>query len=120
MKPKTTGITIENGVRDETWIAQSHALQQSRKTDTEDLSIAIKIFEANLPGWWWSIGPCSISRDASCGPDLNGPDANLLKLSETKIFDEGFHCDLKDGCLAEALGNVMEQALEAKAKWKKQ
>lgn len=86
-------------------------------TDTERLINAIKIFEGNLPDWWWSVGHCSISRDASCGPDLNGPDAELLKLPETRLFDEGFHCDDREGELADALGNVMEQALEAKAKW---
>ena len=89
-------------------------------TDTADLAVAIKIFEANLPGWWWGIGSCSISRDASCGLDMNGPDAYLLKLTETRLFDEGFHHDDKEGTLADALGNVMEQALEAREKWKKQ
>ena len=82
------------------------------QTDGASLVAAIAQFETRLPGWWWSVGACSVSRDASCGPDLTGPDKALLMV---RRFDEGFHADLRDGSLADALRDVMEQALAAKA-----
>lgn len=87
-----------------------HAPQPA--TDTAHLSSAIAEFEAALPGWWWSVCVCSLTRDASCGPDIAGPDAALLNI---KVFDDGFHCDDDNGTLASSLRNVMEQALKAKA-----
>jgi hypothetical protein len=41
-----------------------------KPTDGNDLFAAIQEFEAALPGWWWSIGSCGLTRDASCGPGL--------------------------------------------------
>lgn len=82
-------------------------------TDTNDLAAAIKEFEAALPGWWWSVCVCSLTRDASCGPDIAGPDYKLLQIKE---FDQGFHCDDDEGTLATSLRDVMRQALEAKAR----
>jgi hypothetical protein len=56
-----------------------------------------------------------VSRDASCGPDIAGPDEYLLKIGE---FDRGFHCDDGDSnsTMADALRNVAAQAIEAKAR----
>lgn len=79
--------------------------------DTDDLAAAIKEFEAALPGWWFSLGACSVSRHASCGPDVKGVDAALLA---DRQFDEGFDCDDADGSLASSLRNVMRQALAAR------
>ena len=92
----------------------------SYSTHIPSLAEAIAKFEATLPGWWWSTGTCSISRDASCGPDRNGRDGYLLFLDDrdaAKLFDEGFHADLDEegSTVAEALLDVMAQALEAKA-----
>ena len=69
-----------------------------------------------LPGWWYTLGICSVSRDASCGPDIAGPDATLAQ--QVRKFDAGFHCDdhHPDSTMAGALRNVMTQALEAKAR----
>lgn len=72
--------------------------------------MAIEEFERRLPGWWWSIGICSVSADASCGPDIAGPDADLLDY-ESRVFDEGFDCDDRNGTLASSLCDVMKQAL---------
>lgn len=83
--------------------------------DTLDLASAIAEFQEQLPGWWFSVCACSISRDASCAPDLHGPDAHLLQV---RTFDEGFHADLVDGTLADALRDVMQQALQAKANFR--
>jgi len=79
-----------------------------------DLQAAIMEFEKELPGWWYSLGICSVSRDASCGPDITGPDAALLKIRK---FDNGFHCDdhHPNSTMADALRNAMAQALDAKA-----
>lgn len=76
-----------------------------------DLAMAIGEFERKLPGWWWSIGNCSVSRDASCGPDRSGPDADLLTRRE---FDAGFHCDSRDRDCAYALRNVIRRAVRAR------
>lgn len=81
-------------------------------SDLFDLCRAITDFEEALPGWWWSIGACSVSRDASCGPDRAGPDARLLMLRQ---FDDGFHKDDREGTCADALRAVMRMAIEAKA-----
>lgn len=88
---------------------------QVPKTDTEGLAEATQEFEQRLPGWWWSIGTCSVSRHASCGPEVTGRDAGLLDIYE---FDDGFHADLTatDATVADALLRVMHDALEAKAK----
>lgn len=72
----------------------------------------IREFRKQLPGWWFSIGECSVSSDASCGPDVAGPDANLLK---QKTFDEGFHADLvPPATMADALAHVMGQAIKVR------
>lgn len=40
-------------------------------------------------GWWWTVGDCSVSADASMGPDVAHCDkATLVR------FDEGLHHDL--------------------------
>jgi hypothetical protein len=73
---------------------------------------AIAKFRSELPGWWWSIGDCSVSADASCGPDRTGPDAELLA---DRLFDEGFHCDLRQPASpVQSLMNVLDQAKSAK------
>lgn len=98
----------------EAFAAYQAAFSQQPPTNTDDLAAAIREFEALLPGWWWSVCVCSRTRDASCGPDVAGPDADLIESSATKpedrIFDSGFHCDDPDGTLASSLRNVMFQA----------
>lgn len=78
---------------------------------TERLALALVEFDAQLPGWWWSVGYCKVSGDASCGPDRQGDDADLLAHKE---FDEGFHVDIPDGEPADALIEVTRIALEAR------
>jgi hypothetical protein len=74
---------------------------------------AIALFKKLLPGWWYSFGECSVSCHASCGPDLNWQDGDLL---DQKLFDEGFHADLRQpSTCAEALLDVMRQGLAARA-----
>lgn len=80
-------------------------------TDAQDLAAAIAEFEKALPGWWWSVASCSVSRDASCAPDRAGRDAWLLK---QRVFDNGFHCDDLEGTPASSLRDVMRQAISAR------
>ena len=75
---------------------------------------AIRDFRAALPGWWYSLGECDVSCDASCAPTRHSPDTALIAQDER--FNSGFHCDVEQpSTLAEALRDVMQQALEAKA-----
>lgn len=72
------------------------------------LEEAIRKLERELPGWWWKVGHCSVSADATIGPDRNGCDAFLLK---HKHFDEGFDCALAPpATVADALLNCIERA----------
>ncbi len=81
-----------------------------RKTDTDALAAAIEEFESALPGWWWKVCTCGVSRDADCGPDWSVLPRDHPHLD---AFDGGFSVDLRDGTLADALRAVMKQALDA-------
>lgn len=73
---------------------------------------AIAQFKAELPGWWYSVGECQVSCDASCGPTRESPDIALVEAGN--CFDCGFHVELpQPSSLSEALRNVMEQAVAA-------
>lgn len=81
-------------------------------TDTDDFAKAIAEFEDWLPGFWWSVGQCSVGAHASCAVDGNGPQAHLLDgIPAGHPYDSGFHCDTHGGSPAEALHDVMQQAL---------
>lgn len=76
------------------------------------LADAIERFRDDLPGWWFSVGECSVSADASCGPDRQGSDAHLLT---DRLFDGGFHADLpQPASMADALDTVRRWALKAR------
>lgn len=82
-------------------------------TDTAEFAAAVAEFEAALPGFWWSVGQCSVGAHASCSVDGAGCQAHLLvgvKFDEP--LDSGFHCDTKGGTPAEALRDVMRQAVD--------
>jgi hypothetical protein len=77
-----------------------------------DLDKALARLAAELPGWWWRVGSCSVSADATVGPDRAGPDADLLALCD---FDEGFDNDLRQpATVAEALHGAIDRALIAR------
>lgn len=83
------------------------------KTDTKKLAQAARAFEVALPGWWWSVGMCSVGAHASCAVDGNGPYGHLLDgVKGGHPFDVGFDCDTSGGQPHEALEDVMNQALE--------
>lgn len=83
--------------------------------DLTSLGQAITEFELTLPGWWWEVGSCSVSSTARCGPDILGPDADLIRYNK-KAFD-GFDQKLTDegSSCADALRAVMKEAQRAKA-----
>jgi len=77
--------------------------------DIGDLEAAIAEFKAALPGWWFTTGTCSVSCDASIGPDR----AHITEPILT-IFDEGIHADLaQPSTAATALRHVTREAVEA-------
>lgn len=83
------------------------------QTDVEDFAKAVSEFEAALPGFWWSVGQCSVGAHASCSVDGVGAQAALLNgVKAGEPLDSGFHCDTTRGTPAEALRDVMAQALE--------
>lgn len=84
--------------------------------NTSALSMAIARMERELPGWWWRVGSCHVSSDASIGPCSVGPDALLLR---TDLFDQGFHADVPHpSTCAEALNRCIDTALVEKIKHK--
>jgi hypothetical protein len=82
-------------------------------TDPVAFAQAVADFEAALPGFWWSVGQCSVGAHASCAVDGKGSQAHLLEgLLAGEPLDEGFHCDTTKGTPSEALRDVMRQAVE--------
>lgn len=80
---------------------------------TRGLNEAIEKLYRELPGWWFSLGNCSVSADATIGPDRTGPDRHLLKFEE---FDQGIDGSLHHpASLADALLRAIENAKAAKA-----
>jgi hypothetical protein len=80
----------------------------------DGLEAAIEKLQHELPGWWWSVGSCHVSADATVGPDSDGPDRHLLQLRE---FDEGFDGNLlHPATVEEALLHAIELAKNAKAR----
>lgn len=70
-------------------------------------------FKKDFPGWWYSLGECQISCDASCAPTKLSPDIELIEYDDR--FNSGFHVDLlQESTLSEALEVVMEEAAEAR------
>jgi hypothetical protein len=80
-------------------------------TDVKDFADAVAAFEAALPGWWWSVGQCSVGAHASAAVDAKGPPEIVAKIVAGGPLDSGFHCDTQGGSPAEALRDVMGQAL---------
>lgn len=100
---------------------------------TEDLDAAVSLVRKLLPGWWWSVGFCELTNDASVympgskaysfdaiahasvGADFrSGAEAQRL-LAASPVFDEGFHGDRVGGNVSLALIDAMLQGLIAVA-----
>lgn len=87
---------------------------------------AIQRLERELPGWWWSVGACHVSSDASVGPpprawthahigpDMVGPSAHLLGYRKFAEDFDGFSCDLSQpATCAQALNGAIDMALSS-------
>lgn len=83
-----------------------------------DLPSAIAYFHSSLPGWWFSVGACHVTADATVCPDTAGIDAWLFQTGDadvTKFFDEGFGADLyPPATMADALVRATDMGLAAK------
>ena len=78
----------------------------------EGLERAIRQFRTALPGWWFTVGECDVSCDASCAPTRASFDLALIPLD--RRFDDGFHIDLpQPSTLAAALREVTVDAMDA-------
>ena len=90
-------------------------LQSAPADDIGDILVAIAEFKAALPGWWFTLGSCSLTRDASCGPDRARHSDTPRDRATLVRFDAGFHCDddTPGSTLADALRDVTRQAVEA-------
>ena len=81
----------------------------------QELLEAVARLERELPGWWWRVGHCHVSSDASIAPDYNDPvhqDRLYQEWPDDDIMGEGFHVDLpQPSTLAAALHHVIDEAL---------
>ena len=76
------------------------------------LESTIAQFKEALPGWWYSIGECQVSCDASCGPTSESE--HIAFIPKDRRFDDGFHVDLQQpSSLGQALLTVMTEARQA-------
>ena len=83
-----------------------------KATPATNLEQTIADFKAALPGWWFRIGECQVSADASCGPTRESEHIALVNID--RQFDDGFDADLpQPSSMAEALADVQRQALAA-------
>lgn len=78
----------------------------------DGLERAIVQFKAALPGWWFTVGECQVSADASCGPTRESD--HIKYIARDRRFDDGFHADLPmPATMADALHSVMADAHQA-------
>lgn len=87
----------------------------------QSLDAVIEQFETLLPGWWWTMGNCNVSADASCAPTGEGPDAYLIAYrNHDERFDGGFHLDvLHPAHPADSLAHIMAEAVNARDELRK-
>ena len=77
---------------------------------------ALEAFKAEFPGWWWKVGECYVSCDATISPDRYGPDEDLMA---HRFFDDGFSADLRQpSTIADALLAAMKIARNARAEYR--
>lgn len=86
-----------------------------RQVFLRDIAWAIAVFRHALPGWWFQLGLCALSGDASIGPDFRSEVAPLKEIIDK--YDDGFHADLQPGNglqrVARALLHCTVQARQA-------
>lgn len=91
--------------KDQAWALDCH----------EGIEKVIARFRRELPNWWYSLGECQVSCDASCGPTSESEDIALIPQDER--FNSGFHVDVpQPSKLSSALLILIYSALAAKAR----
>ena len=107
----------ETGVTPALKRAYEHYKQNYKPEPTAALALAIERVERELPGWWWSVGACHVSSDASVwtqgrasvGPE---PQSVLGYILDDPVCDAGFHNDLaQPSSCADALNGAIAMAL---------
>lgn len=79
------------------------------------LEDTIAAFKSEFPGWWYTLGECQVSCDATIAPTTESVDIELIREAGDE-FDAGFSVDLaQPSTLSEALIYVMDMARKAKA-----
>ena len=78
--------------------------------DIAALALAVARLERELPEWWWRVGACHLTADATIGPDLAGEDAWLLDVIE--FFDSDLP---QPASCAAALHDCIDQGKAARA-----
>ena len=79
-----------------------------------DIGGAVARLNRELPGWWWRVGSCQVSADATIAPTVESEDVNLVNCAEA--LDVGFDCDLRHpATIADALNGAIDKALAAKS-----
>lgn len=82
-----------------------------------DLMKAQLLFTRHLPDWWWRLGDCRKSADASCGPELETSDHLRFEkhgIPDDFSFDNDHETD-RNAHPARSLIIVMLMGLDAKA-----
>lgn len=83
-----------------------------------ELTSAIARIERELPGWWWSVGACHVSSDATCGPDRYGPDAWMFEMIDDELGEPIFDCDLRQpSTCGQSLNRAIDSGLVARKKY---
>lgn len=59
---------------------------------TAFLDDAVALCNRVLPGWWWRVGTCHVSDDATIGPDYNSPEhgERLHREFPIGVKDDGY------------------------------
>lgn len=59
---------------------------------TSSLDAAVALCNRVLPGWWWRVGTCHVSDDATIGPDYNSPEHSerLHREFPIGVKDDGY------------------------------
>lgn len=85
-----------------------------KEAPATNLEEAIRRFKVDLPGWWFSVGECEKSCDASCGPTRESEHCSERAFKFDERFNNGFHVDLdQPSTLAQALNCVAQDAMAA-------
>ncbi|MBD9455940.1 hypothetical protein IB244_31205 [Rhizobium sp. RHZ02] len=106
LKVSSHTITCDDGTEFEIPVYQAFGYPVF---DKDSIDNAIAYLNKRLPGWWYTAGECSVSSDATVGPDRA-----YIREPFLSMFDDGFSVDLaKPSTVAEALKAAVDEAFKA-------